>query len=310
MKKTLPTLLLATSFALLQTAVWAEKDNAMLDALSDEAKSTSMEEDEATPDDVPEPAVVPSSSSTDLDTLEKRVAAQIKGVLSGESAKQSDGEPKSEEAKAKQLADQLEQVVAGSLMEGNKLKDIRSAVSAAMADISKTAAPEEGGSETAEGTISKQTVESAAKALQSIVGENKEIAAGDRQDAYIQSLKSELADDSVVPDKVETSAQQSASPKEAEIIESRPVTDVTSSEPAATTEPVSAAQTITEPEPVAEATTTAAANTVTVLQGETLFKIAQRVYGSGAKYLDLYEANKDVIENPDLIRVGQVLKIP
>jgi nucleoid-associated protein YgaU len=52
------------------------------------------------------------------------------------------------------------------------------------------------------------------------------------------------------------------------------------------------------------------ANTVTVLDGENLYKIAQRVYGSGDKYLQLYEANKDILKDPNLIRAGQVLKVP
>lgn len=51
-------------------------------------------------------------------------------------------------------------------------------------------------------------------------------------------------------------------------------------------------------------------DTVTVAKNETLFKIAKRVYGNGGRYLDLYEANKDVLPNPDLIKVGQVLKVP
>ena len=53
-----------------------------------------------------------------------------------------------------------------------------------------------------------------------------------------------------------------------------------------------------------------ALETTTVGKGETLFRVAKRVYGSGDKYLALYEANKDTIKNPDIIFVGQVLKVP
>jgi nucleoid-associated protein YgaU len=51
----------------------------------------------------------------------------------------------------------------------------------------------------------------------------------------------------------------------------------------------------------------------TVAAGETLSEIALKYYGSAVKdkWMKIYEANKAVIgENPNLIRPGQVLKIP
>jgi LysM repeat protein len=49
----------------------------------------------------------------------------------------------------------------------------------------------------------------------------------------------------------------------------------------------------------------------TVVSGDTLSGIAQKYYGSQANWKAIYEANKDVIgDNPSLIRVGQVFKIP
>lgn len=51
----------------------------------------------------------------------------------------------------------------------------------------------------------------------------------------------------------------------------------------------------------------------TVESGDTLSGIAQQYYNSQAreKWMAIYEANKEVIgDNPSLIRVGQVLKIP
>lgn len=50
--------------------------------------------------------------------------------------------------------------------------------------------------------------------------------------------------------------------------------------------------------------------TVTVQEGESLFKIALRVYGDGNKYLKLYKANEDRIEDPNLLLAGQVLVTP
>ena len=54
-----------------------------------------------------------------------------------------------------------------------------------------------------------------------------------------------------------------------------------------------------------------AETTYTVQAGDTLWGIAQKLLGNGALYTKIYEANKDVIgSNPDVIKVGQVFKIP
>lgn len=47
-----------------------------------------------------------------------------------------------------------------------------------------------------------------------------------------------------------------------------------------------------------------------VKRGETLSSIAQKLWGSSANYMDIYEANKDVLRNPNDLRVGMKLKIP
>lgn len=49
----------------------------------------------------------------------------------------------------------------------------------------------------------------------------------------------------------------------------------------------------------------------TVVAGDNLSFISKKFYGSPNHWNDIYEANKDVIgDNPNLIRVGQELKIP
>jgi nucleoid-associated protein YgaU len=53
-----------------------------------------------------------------------------------------------------------------------------------------------------------------------------------------------------------------------------------------------------------------AARTYTVVKGDTLSKIAQSMYGDANKWRKIYEANTDLITNPDVIHPGQVLKIP
>ena len=47
----------------------------------------------------------------------------------------------------------------------------------------------------------------------------------------------------------------------------------------------------------------------TVKEGESLSKISNRFYGDPTKFKDIFLANHDIIEDPDIIRPGQVLKI-
>ncbi len=49
---------------------------------------------------------------------------------------------------------------------------------------------------------------------------------------------------------------------------------------------------------------------VLVKEGDTLWGIAERAYGNGARYTEIFEANREVIEDPDLIFPGQKLRIP
>ena len=44
--------------------------------------------------------------------------------------------------------------------------------------------------------------------------------------------------------------------------------------------------------------------------GNSLWRIARRTYGSGLKFSVIYQANKDYIQDPDLIYPGQVFKLP
>ena len=47
-----------------------------------------------------------------------------------------------------------------------------------------------------------------------------------------------------------------------------------------------------------------------VQKGETLSKISKKYYGDPNLYMKIFEANKDILKNPDLIKVGQKLRIP
>ena len=48
----------------------------------------------------------------------------------------------------------------------------------------------------------------------------------------------------------------------------------------------------------------------TVKRGDTLSKIAKSFYGNPMKYNVIFEANTPMLENPDKIYPGQVLRIP
>ena len=53
-----------------------------------------------------------------------------------------------------------------------------------------------------------------------------------------------------------------------------------------------------------------AARTYTVQPGDTLSKIAKEHLGNANAYMKIFEANKDQLSNPDLIKPGQVLRLP
>jgi nucleoid-associated protein YgaU len=50
--------------------------------------------------------------------------------------------------------------------------------------------------------------------------------------------------------------------------------------------------------------------TYVVQKGDTLSKIAKQFYGDASLYPQIFEANRDVLKDPDKIRPGQKLRIP
>ncbi len=53
-----------------------------------------------------------------------------------------------------------------------------------------------------------------------------------------------------------------------------------------------------------------AAQKYTVQAGDTLSKIAKHFYGNAGAYMKIFEANRDRLQDPNKIRVGQELIIP
>jgi nucleoid-associated protein YgaU len=53
-----------------------------------------------------------------------------------------------------------------------------------------------------------------------------------------------------------------------------------------------------------------AARTYTVQPGDSLSKISKQFYGDANKYMNIFNANKDKLSNPDQVKVGTELVIP
>jgi LysM repeat protein len=60
----------------------------------------------------------------------------------------------------------------------------------------------------------------------------------------------------------------------------------------------------------APAAPAAANETYTVQAGDTLSAIAKKFMGNANAYMDIFNANRDQLSDPDKIKPGQVLKIP
>lgn len=62
--------------------------------------------------------------------------------------------------------------------------------------------------------------------------------------------------------------------------------------------------------PILESTTDQTYQTYTVVSGDSLSKIAKHFYGEANHWRRIFEANRDILKDPDLIYPGQNLKIP
>ena len=80
--------------------------------------------------------------------------------------------------------------------------------------------------------------------------------------------------------------------------------------PSVPAEPQPAEPDRTHPVESQPATPAVTGGTYTVQKGDSLWKIAQKFYGKGAKYVLIYQANRDKIKNPNAIFIGQELVLP
>lgn len=74
--------------------------------------------------------------------------------------------------------------------------------------------------------------------------------------------------------------------------------------PLASLPPALAASPAPSPSPTAEG------RTYTVRPGDSLSSIAEQLYGSGAEWRPIYEANRDRLVSPEALQVGMTLRIP
>ena len=189
----------------------------------------------------------------------------------------------------KQLTDdvskQLEKLLAGNDSKDIKQEDLANIVSSAIQaghdidiiqDAVKSAMMELRAKE--DSNIKTEVLEFSANAVNEIVSASKDIAAGTSDDPYIQSLRAEADDDAEPEQDTEENSKETTTAKSKEKDTAK--------------------------------TTDKSMRTIIVLKGESLSKIAAKIYGSSRKHTLLYEANKSTLKDPNNIRVGQILKVP
>jgi nucleoid-associated protein YgaU len=76
-------------------------------------------------------------------------------------------------------------------------------------------------------------------------------------------------------------------------------------EPAAAATPTTAAA-----QPTPAPTPGAAGPTYVIEHGDTLISIARNILGSGARWREIYELNRDRIADPNIVKVGVELRMP
>ena len=66
----------------------------------------------------------------------------------------------------------------------------------------------------------------------------------------------------------------------------------------------------TAPSPAAAESSAPTDRMYVVQSGDSLSKIAKKFYGNANSWKRIFDANKDVVKNPDVIQPGWMLRIP
>jgi LysM repeat protein len=271
---TLPKIILISSlFILTMQTAWSESADAYMDALSKEAGHTKMRAEAGVTivDDEPEPSDIPEQK-VDNDKLANKVSLQLEKLLTGSS---------SEDIKQEDLAN----IVSSAVQDGHKIDNIQDAVSNAMSVLREKKSLD----------IKPEVLEFSAHAVNEIVGASKDVATGNADDPYINSLKNYTVKENkknTNTTKTADTSDSASSPTQTDKTEVKITSDSTT------------------PPKVAEDKSQSAMRTIVVLQGESLSRIANKIYGSKSKYILLYKANKDTLKDHNIIRAGQILKVP
>lgn len=142
---------------------------------------------------------------------------------------------------------------------------------------------------------------------------------------FFREQQSKVADAAAAQQPAQTTTEpaQTAEPAQQQSADTAPAAQPT---PAAQPEATTAEQGTAQPQPSATPATEAATaadagqaaatpakpreGRVVIQPGNNLWRISRVLYGSGAKFTTLYEANKDQIRNPNRIYPGQVFRTP
>ncbi|WEX78467.1 LysM peptidoglycan-binding domain-containing protein [Sinorhizobium numidicum] len=112
---------------------------------------------------------------------------------------------------------------------------------------------------------------------------------------------------------VATSAELHATPgtETANAAEPSTVGDAESALSEPTTEQAAASASAEgQPTTIEQAPLKESKTSVIIRRGDTLWQISRRVYGAGVRYTTIYVANREQIDNPDMIQPGQVFGVP
>lgn len=169
----------------------------------------------------------------------------------------------------------ITQLISTATKKGHKINAIQSAVSTAIVELNNQN----------NHAIKPESLDLAEKTISKIIEAEKVIAQDNLIDPYIKSLNAE-ANKTYLIDSVE------------KVI------------PPKTTTKTINKKNVSPPKTIKTSLTQPAGQTVIVKRGDTLYKIAQKIYGSKYKYKLLFKANRDILDTPNLLEVGQVLKVP
>ncbi len=147
----------------------------------------------------------------------------------------------------------------------------------------------------------------ALEALDALPGDAKSVGAG------LAKLRA-MIDDTVQPalDSRKEAAPAIAAANEAPAPsgQAQSATAATAATAPAAADTTDTATATTEPKLIEQAPLTESTNSVIIRRGDTLWQISRRIYGKGVRYTTIYLANKDHIDNPDMIQPGQIFGVP